>query len=76
MVYKDSWRKAGVEYFSDLKTAHKTWLTLSEFESKFGFTPNVSEYKKLVRAIDSLNYVQYCVTDFLKPMYISAVTQY
>ena len=67
MVYKDSWRKAGVEYFSDLKTAHKTWLTLSEFESKFGFTPNVSEYKKLVRAIDSLNYVQYCVTDFLKP---------
>ena len=67
MVYKDAWRRSGIEYFSDLKSANQTWLTLSEFENKYGFVPNVTEYNKLVRAIESFNYVQYGVADILKP---------
>ena len=63
MLFKRSWKQAGVEYFKDLKTESKRWLTLDEFELKFNVRSNLVEYNAVIRAISEKNYVQYEVTN-------------
>lgn len=59
MIYKKAWKEAGIEYFKDLKSSSRRWLSLMELQTKYRVYPSHTEYNAVIQAIENSNYVQY-----------------